>query len=345
MNPEEAAAIAALADRFTWRPDEILALQPGRAYPPIATCLDWYFKDRLASKKLLLPDLKKDNDTLALFSDYGGESRDSLHFTYSFLICSYRQLGTFSRASRILRNEHRLNSPFKEVAFKDLRYGPLKRALKKFLENLNNLVPGLLLTIVVDKQIHSLLGGVGPSAVRAHSRDLKDAGFGLWKPEVAEKMLRVFHMSSYLVSLFAKEGMKLFWMSDHDALFPGGRRSEDAKRLWLQILGYYTGILFPVVGFATPFADKDPFTLDLLSGTDLAAGALEQYFTRHDSSSALSLGSGVEDILTWLAYDGVLLRKEKMRIRHGDAGHLLPSYLEIKLKAPPSGATFVPVRT
>ncbi len=41
---------------------------------------------------------------------------------------------------------------------------------------------------------------------------------GHWKPEIAEKALRVTHFVSFLTALLAHDGQKIFWMTDNDAM-------------------------------------------------------------------------------------------------------------------------------
>lgn len=42
-----------------------------------------------ARNELLLPNIRDENESIAILSDYGGESSDSKYLTYSFLVCAW----------------------------------------------------------------------------------------------------------------------------------------------------------------------------------------------------------------------------------------------------------------
>jgi hypothetical protein len=157
-----------------------------------------------ARNELLLPNLRDNNESIAIFSDYGGESSDSKYLTYSFLICAWNQTGIFSKAMETLRNDFGLNNPFKEIAFKDFRYSPIKRSLEGYLKNLSNYVNGYLLTVVVEKSAGSIFGINRKATHEFITKTLSENGFGTWKPKVAEKILRITHFAAYLVALLSR---------------------------------------------------------------------------------------------------------------------------------------------
>jgi hypothetical protein len=86
--------------------------------------IDSCLKNKLESKKLLLPELRTyGNETIAIYSDYGGESSDSKFFTYSFLVCGWNHSFAFQEFMNDLRAKYKLND--KEISFKDIGYGPV----------------------------------------------------------------------------------------------------------------------------------------------------------------------------------------------------------------------------
>lgn len=60
--------------------------------PIIFKLLNSSLEKRHQRKQLLLPNFEN-TDTVAIFSDYGGESKDSKYYTYSFVFVDYGELG------------------------------------------------------------------------------------------------------------------------------------------------------------------------------------------------------------------------------------------------------------
>jgi len=266
--------------------------------------------------ELLLPNIRDENESIAIFSDYGGESSDSKYHTYSFLICAWNQTGVFNQKMEKLRDDRGLNNPFKEISFKDFRYGPIKRALEKYLANLSNLVNGYLLTVVVEKSLGSLFGTDKKTTSKYLLETLKDNGFGTWKPDVAEKLLRITHFSAYLVALLSKKGQKVMWMSDHDSIAPTNERFMKTLNLFSNLLRHYCKHELSTIGGAVPFEQKTAMFLDLLSATDIVAGSIEHYMTRsHGIDKEPQIKAEANQVLCWLSGQGVALKRHTMIIK------------------------------
>lgn len=294
--------------------------------------------------ELLLPDIRKENESVAVFSDYGGESSDSQYNTYSFLVCAWNQTGPFKKHMDIVREEAGLNNPFKEIAFKDFRYGPIKRALPKYLSGLSNLVNGYLLTVVISKDVPSIFGGGNKKAARQElSRALDENKLGGWKPDVAEKLLRITHFSAYLVALLSRPGHKVFWMTDNDSIAVTEEHHNHTLSVFANILQRYCKHELSVIGGSTPFEENDHGTLDLLSAADIVAGSVEHYLTRAKASGdELNIKDEANQVLAWLTGQGVLLKKHTMFIRmEGEA--LTCGTFVFSLKEPDPNATIIPI--
>ncbi|WZB75511.1 hypothetical protein WJ972_03785 [Achromobacter insuavis] len=209
-------------------------------------------------KELLLPNLRDENSSIAIYSDYGGESHNSKYLTYSFLICAWDQTGAFHASMQKIREKFKLNEPFKEISFKDFRYGPISRALDDYLKNLSNLVNGLLLTVVIEKSVGSVFGEEEKSAHQFITKTLGDAGFGSWKPDVAEKILRIVHFPAYLVALLSKPGQNVFWMTDHDSIAPTEEQHKKVLNLFGNLLPHYCKHELGTISGAVPFKSRSP---------------------------------------------------------------------------------------
>ena len=72
--------------------------------PIIFKLLNSSLEKRHQRKQLLLPNFEN-TDTVAIFSDYGGESKDSKYYTYSFVFVDYGELGFFSEKMSFIRKK------------------------------------------------------------------------------------------------------------------------------------------------------------------------------------------------------------------------------------------------
>jgi len=282
-------------------------------YSPLIRCMDIQLKKKNDARKLLLPELGNDgNESIAIFSDYGGEAADSKYFTYTFLVCGWNHSYGLKEAMDEIREKHNLKD--KEISFKDFGYGPIQRALDEYLRALDMCVIGLLYTVVVEKEIVTFFDNEDKSSEEMLNT-LKENGFGEWKPKVAEKLARVVHIASYLVSLLSKDGQKILWMTDHDAIAPNQEQHEKMMKLFQSVLTIYTNNKFELIGGALPFEDRSIQMLDLLSAADIAAGSIEHYFTRNDKMDDLTIKEEANKVLKWLGRDGLGLKKHTIIIR------------------------------
>lgn len=299
--------------------------------------------EQQARHELLLPNIRDNNESIAVFSDYGGESSDSKYLTYSFLICAWNQTGPFNKAMEALRNNSGLNDPFKEIAFKDLRYGPIRRSLKQYLANLSNLVNGYLLTVVIEKSVGTIFGNDRKDTHEFLKRTLGENGFGTWKPDIAEKIFRITHFAAYLVALLSKKGQKVLWMTDHDSIAPNHERFMDVLNLFNQFLNHYCNHELSTIGGALPFKERSADFLDLLSAKDMVAGSVEHYFSHVQEGTAVPfIKDDVNNVLRWLSGQGVSLKRNSMIIRKKE-GNFLCSGLNFIIDDPDPETLFIPI--
>ena len=170
-----------------------------------------------------------------------------------------------------VRKEYNLGN--KEIAFKDFSMGQLNRALSEYLNALD-LLPGFLFSLAIDKRIGSVFGPSDKDTERWIVEVLESEGFGGRKPAVNEKLLRVIHILAFFVGLFTRDGQKVFWMTDNDAISETEEMHMNTLSLLQRVLTLYTkdGVEFPVLGGALPFADDQLGIRDMLSATDVVAG-------------------------------------------------------------------------
>ncbi len=307
-------------------------------YSPLMVLIDDQFKQCTKEKCLVLPELRNDgNQTIAVYSDYSGESKDSNFMTYSFVACGWNHSFAMPEEMKNIREKHGLDN--KELSFKDLRHGPSQRALKEYLYAANFLVFGLLFTVVIEKEVDFLFLSKDQDKNEI-SRILKEENFGEWKPKQAEKLLRIVHIVSYLMSLLSKHGQKLFWMTDNDEIAPNQAQFSNTLDLLVSVLNLYSSKKFDMVGGARPFVEKNVDTLDFLSLCDLSAGAISQYLNNQLVQDEVMVKKGADEILQWLAKDGVGLKKQTILIQKKDDG-FVRKRIKFMLKDSPNKSNVV----
>ncbi|HCE3689644.1 TPA: hypothetical protein NG663_004580 [Vibrio parahaemolyticus] len=335
--------LISFANRMTKKVDRIDVLQDKfkGQYAPYVTFIDDHFKQALDKKTLLLPEINHDgNSATAIFSDYGGEAKDSAYLTYSFLVCGWNHSYGLELEMKKIREKYNLGE--KEISFKDFRYGPIKRALPEYLTCLNNYVYGLLFTVIIDKKVGKFFN-INTEQGASITQVLEAEGLGVWKPKVAEKLLRITHTAAYLAGLLADGNQKIFWMTDSDAIASTDKQLDHLLNLFDRILPLYSKQNYPLVGGAIPFKERSVKMSDLLSSTDIAAGSIEHYFTRRDKmADKLTVKEEANLVLDWLGRDGVGLKKRTMIMTPGEEPNTV-SYGEVKFQSESETGEFVPI--
>jgi hypothetical protein len=324
----------------------IPVLKEGENIPLLFKSLNEGLMSRLSRGELVLPNFN-DCETVAIFTDYGGEAHDSKYFCYTITLVGYNQLAYFNETMRSIREKYQLNNPIKEIAFKDLKYGPIKRSLDEYLSAINNFVNGIVFTLVVDKEIYSLAEINEKHSKKLIAKILEEQGFGTFKPDVAEKIYRINNLISYLVHLLVPYGKKIFWMSDHDSTIETEEMHQKFAKLFNNAIYSFENAKYDTVGYGKPFdKDEDTLFLDLLSISDITAGAIEHFLTRKKKlvSSDFTISSGADKILMWLANNGLAFKKLTYIISYDyDKKAYNGGFLDFKLKSPLQNISYVDI--
>lgn len=272
-------------------------------------------KDRL----IQLPAFPHAKD-IAVFSDYGGEHNESPVFTYTFLIVDFGALGSFEHAMKAIRASHGLGT--REISFKELNSTAIQAALTPMMRAADQL-PGLLFTLVVNKRYQTVLGT--DESLAAARRQLDAAGITSWqKPRELESAVRKAHTVAYWLSMLAREGMGIFWMTDHDNIVANEVVSKDLQKLLLGALAAVSAPTFRLYGFAEEFerTDEQPYFNDALAIADLTAGAIAASYAEMNETSVHSGKKDlpIADVLTLHAHQGVFLKKLTIAIDFDEQG-------------------------
>ncbi|OJU31264.1 MAG: hypothetical protein BGN99_17410 [Alphaproteobacteria bacterium 65-37] len=313
--------------------------------PGIAHFLEQGFKARDVEGKLLLPNLSAlANRTVGIFSDYGGEDSTSRFFTYSFLVCAFGSLDPFKQQMGMLRATSGIGG--KEIAFKDFRWGPLRRMLPDYLRLCDGYISGLLFTLVVDKTIPSLFGPGDAETVRRMTDALGETGYGAIAPRVVEKLFRILHTIAFLVALLGHSGQKIFWMTDHDAIGETPAQHRKLLAILNRVLPLYTKKQFSFLAGARPFMPKAFEYLDLLSLADIAAGTIAQTLTSIDTlgKENAQIKDGGDHVLRWLCNNSITLKKFTMTVKRMPSGEVGCGPIDFEARTSVEGEQFIPTQ-
>jgi hypothetical protein len=288
---------------------DVLKPDLAASYPPIVKLIEGSLSRSTNTHAILLPELRAaDNLSIGVFADYGGEHAEAKYTTYSFLIFGMNHAGFLRDEFAKIRSKHDLE---KEVAFKHLNDGPLKRALADYL-HATDFTAGLLFTLAVNKKATTLFGPNGKESIKQLADDLRKSDLGVYRPAVAEKLLRVLHVSAYFTGLLSREGQELFWFSDNDAIIPNLELAQKTVEHWQRLLPSYSKHNYGKIRWTAPEFLDDKIgkpVLDFLSMTDLAAGAVSSYLTRRSQEEHLKLSASEAKIVNWLGRQGIGLKK------------------------------------
>jgi len=284
-------------------------------------------------RKLLLPNFH-DTETVAVFSDYGGET-NSKYFTYSFVFADYTHLKPFQVAMNAIRQHHKLDNPNKEIAFKSLRYAPVRNCIDDYLTAINNFVNGLVFTLIVSKDVVSLSGPNNKQTNEVLADSLETNGFGEWKPKIAEKMNRVTQVIAYWCWLLIEDGKKVFWMTDADAIVANPEKANQCVRLlqnWINSCKEPKE--YSVFGYSPkPFdGDYESGFIDLLSLSDMISGSLDHFYKQYYTPSP-QINPSAEKVLSWLILQGVGMKKINVEIKM-DGANFVAVLVEFSEKTP-----------
>ena len=335
------------ADKLAWKSPslDVLGKNYEESFPVLTQIIQEQIKLSHERGKLILPNLQAfDNQTVAIFTDYGGEHKASRYLTYSTLLCAWDLCGLFLRRMKEIRTDHKLNDS--EIAFKKFKRGELQRALPHYLDALDT-VPGFLFTVAVDKSVATLFGADARETQMAVSAIFQTEKLGERKPKVNEKLLRISHILAFLVALFYKSGQKLFWKTDHDAISPSLEMHKKTLILLQRVLAMYVKEenMPKEIGAALPFDQPMIELMDLLSATDICAGSISDYLTRMRTvgTSNVRVKGGCDNVLRWLAHEGIGLKKMTVLIEKGERGAIRRGNLEFALERHSEDAVILPI--
>jgi hypothetical protein len=315
----------------------------GDQFSVLIESVDHLLTESNRKRELLLPELTAfNNKSIGVFTDYSGEGSGRYN-VYSLLICGMNMASGFHDHVAKVRSDHALGD--KEISFKDLNMGQIRRALPTFLEAADHL-PGLLYNVAVEKGIRSVFGSE-PETPQKIAKLLKEIGLGSRPSKTVEKQMRIVHLVAYFVALLGADRQNVFWMTDHDEISP----TPEQHRLLMEIcfgrvLPFYLrpGTEFGIIGGALPFNERSVEMNDRLSLPDLVAGVVGDYLTKRDTQKPedILIKEAAGDVLLWLTKPGIGLKKICTFLRPGLHGQIERGSLSFS-PTTPHQLTFIPI--
>jgi len=317
-----------IAESLLLQPDAWTARLRTRPFWFMA-CLDQVIEGGSRDIRLQLPAFPSTKD-VAVFSDYGGDHSESPVRTYSFLIVDFGALDSFGASMRQIRSDYKLG--IREIGFKELNSTAISSAVPKIMRAADRL-PGLLFTLVVNKRYKTILGD--DQALADAKQAFRDGNIQSWKrPGDTEDVMRKVLTVSYWLSMLARSGMGVFWMTDNDNIVASEAVIEDLRKLLAGGLNATGAPEFRLIGLAKEFQreGEQPYFNDALAIADLTAGSIAAAYTDKMSPAFHSVKKipAIADVLTLHAHQGVFLKKLTVEIELDDAekGHASVFWIE-----------------
>ena len=265
----------------------------------------------------ILPNFEEDS-SVYVFSDYGGDHKGARFSTYSFLIVSGDKSAVFEKESQLLRDRYGLG--VKEISFKDIAFGPIKRSVKEYLMIADKFIHGMLLTVCIDNNLKSVFGADKKNAkenLLQLARQINSGGE--WHHLKLERMYRIYSILVLLLDLTTRSEHKVLWQSDTDKINEEGRAGsfKQSQQHFIRFLEGFTDKNYPLFGFAKTFDEISHFT-DFLSLTDLAAGMTQDLLSYKYYGDVLMVEEEKADICRWLGTESKFLQKTCIAITKRD---------------------------
>jgi hypothetical protein len=212
--------------------------------------------------------------TLLIGSDYSGFHQGAAFEVTSFVITNFESLRRWDQRRTHLRKRYLPER--RRMSYKALNDGRRRAALLPFLEVANQ-IPGLLLTIAIDKNVPTIFSSENvATSERARNHPL----FEGWKPAPIERAMRTVHFASLLLRGLSCAGQDLWWFTDQDEIAANESRLRSFVSLMANVSSHYLPHTLRHMRIGTTGSDTGRRDIeDLVAIPDFAAGALQEVLT------------------------------------------------------------------
>ena len=264
------------------------------------------FDRAVQARPRAFPNVEPRGRTLIMVADFGGQHKGPHFDTYAFLVLDLDKNPQWFEGQRLFRQTVMPN--VRRMSFKAMNDRHRRQALIPFLSLADGIV-GWLVLFAVSKTGGSLFRSVEMSA---EAKDL----LADWKPSVRERLLRIMHFSSFLLSGLSVPGQNCLWIIDEDEIAANVQQLTQLTKVLAVVSSNSIVHDLGHLRCGTTRSDDGTLSLeDLVAICDLGAGAFsdvatammsEGRFPRGDIVTALPHGlSWMSRVLTtWLAAVG-----------------------------------------
>jgi hypothetical protein len=226
-----------------------------------------------------------------LVCDFSGQHRAQHYETYAFLLLDLDKNSAWLAGQRLFRQTL---LPTRRMSFKNLGDRHRRRALPHFLR-LAQSISGCLVIVAIPRG--------GGSLFEQNVQPSEAALLQLWKPAVQERLLRILHLSSFLISGFTVPNQDVLWIVDEDDVAANEAQLTQLTGLLGQISSSYLQHDLGHLRCGTTRSDDGTIALeDLAAIPDLGAGAFSEIGTAMVSqglSSARGIATPLPSRLSW----------------------------------------------
>jgi hypothetical protein len=295
--------------------------------------LNWVFKTLDMHRPGRLPSFDAATQILT-GSDYGGQHPSSQYESLAFAIADAMKLRPWDEARVRCRKAHLPDG--RRMSFKSLNDKLRVAALPDFL-SAADLVPGLLLVVLFDKQIGSIFDAdeEQPKVPDEFRKLFK------WPARTQERMLRICHVMALVLAGLSREMQNVLWITDEDEIAANVERHTLFTKAFGNIASHYLEHRLGHLRVATTASDTGKRDLeDFVAIADLAAGAICHCLNAYGATGLSSVAGlvvppppgappKVDKLLDWFSNDATPLRRlvlsidvvpspRKLMVRHLD---------------------------
>jgi hypothetical protein len=284
--------------------------QPTFSRAGLGRLLEASFSGKFLARSDCFPNLPRTR-TLLMVADFGGHHQRQLFDTYTFLFLDIGKNAEWFVRQRYYRSHILPNK--RRMSFKALNDSQRRDALVPFLQMASRIEGGLV-QFAISKVGGSLFAGASEENAGA-------ALLSLWKPAVQERLLRIIHLSSFLLSGFSAPHQDLLWIIDEDDIAANVPQLTQLTEVFSRVFSHYATHGLRHIRCGTTKSDDGTLALeDLTAVADLTTGALGEVctgfidqagFPRPNLVTPLPSGLSWKTrlIASWMGVDGWPLRR------------------------------------
>jgi hypothetical protein len=261
-----------------------------------------------------VPNLRQ-QPTLLIGSDYSGSHQAAPFEITSLLITNFESLGPWDEQRTRLRG--RFLPEKRRMSYKALNDGHRRAALMPFL-NAANRIPGLLLSVAIDKNLSTIFNRELSDPTKPTR---KEELFDGWKPATIERAMRTVHFASLLLRGLSNQEQDLWWFTDQDEIVANEQRLRSFVSVMGNVASHYLPHTLRHMRIGTTALDSGRRDIeDFVAIPDFAAGVLQEtlnssYARRLLNARSLfvptsqEFGSKARRIMDWFADNSQPLRR------------------------------------